>query len=123
MALHLTGRFLQRYRHTNNGVPGVYLEKLRQVTPLQHSSLQAEGNTFTTQHIQHVERTFAMTYEQLDINDSIDQQALNLLARAIYFAPGLPIPRPILRGTIEGTNDGSGNELLAEDALELILSE
>jgi len=122
LALHLAGKFLERYRHASVGIPGVYLTKLRQVTPLRHLSLKSEGVTTSTNHIEHIERTFALAYEQLETGDPIDQQAVRLLTRVQYFAPSVPIPRDILLRTLGETNDNTDIEILAEDALGRLLS-
>ena len=63
LAIHLAGRFLERYRYVSYGEPAAYLDKLKQVTPLLHPSLRDENLTYTTNHTQHVERTFAIAYE------------------------------------------------------------
>ncbi len=124
LALHLAGRFLERYRYATIGLPGAYLSRLRQMTPLQHPSLRDEGTTSTTSHIRHVGRTFALAHEQLETQDDIDMQARKLLARAAYFAPNVPIPRDILQSTLGGnsTGDSSTIEQLAEDALERLIA-
>lgn len=60
LALHLAGSYLQRYRYNSLGEPQAYLARLRQGTPLRHPSLQTNGVTPITKHIQDVERTFAL---------------------------------------------------------------
>lgn len=122
LALHLAGKFLERYRHASVGTPGVYLAKLRQVRPLRHRSLQDEGTTWTTHHLQHVEQTFALSYEQLETENPIDQEALRLLSRIRYFSPGIPIPHAILLHTLGEMHEIPDMEILAEDAVEKLLS-
>ena len=82
-----------------------YLQALRQMTPLQHPSLQQRGSTYTTGHIQHMARTFALSYDQLNPSDPIDTTALNLLAHVVCFAAGEPIPRDLLRMTMGPEED------------------
>jgi hypothetical protein len=62
LALHLAGSYLARYRQVIS--PTHYLVQLRQPNRLQHRSLQA-GDLSPTGHVQHVARTFALSYERL----------------------------------------------------------
>ncbi len=105
LALSLAGFYLREYQESFLGTPQHYVQALRQASPLEHSSLQQEGDTYTTGHSQHVARTFALSYEQLNSSDTIDATALQLLARIAYFAEGDPIPRNLLRSTIGPEND------------------
>jgi tetratricopeptide (TPR) repeat protein len=98
LALHLAGSYLARYRHAVT--PKDYLTQLRAPNPLAHRSLQA-GGISPTQHAQHVARTFVLSYDRLDPADPADALALALLGRASYFAPGEPIPRDLLRATLD----------------------
>ncbi len=100
LALSVAGSYLHTYQESPLGVPKQYLLALRQVSPLEHSSLQQEGSTYTTGHTEHVARTFALSYEQLNPEEMIDATALQLLAHAACFAPGEPIPRDLLRRTM-----------------------
>lgn len=122
LALHLAGRFLEKYRYSSIGVPAAYLARLRQETPLQHSSLRDEGVTPTTRHIRNVERTFAIAYEQLETQDEVDLRAFKLLARAACFAPSVPIPHTILLSTLGGIDNSSLIEQQNEDALENLIT-
>jgi len=121
LALHLAGSYLAHYRY---GVtPVAYLAELQQPDVLAHKSLQGlQGrkrarNLSPTRHEQHVARTFALSYDRLDSTDFTDASALALLARAAHFAPGQPIPRPLLLATVTGAEEASGEVLQAEDAL------
>ncbi|GHO73981.1 hypothetical protein KSD_17520 [Ktedonobacter sp. SOSP1-85] len=105
LALHLAGNYLEAYHESRLGSASAYLKALSTTQPLQHPSLQAEGNTYTTRHIQHVARTFALSYERLDANDPVDALAINLLAHSAYFAPGVAIPRELLRATVGPEED------------------
>ena len=105
LALSLAGSYLHTYQESSLGAPQQYLFALRQVSPLEHESLQQEGNMYTTGHIEHVARTFALSYEQLDPEDRVDAAALQLLAHVAYFAPGEPISRDLLRRTMEPEKD------------------
>jgi tetratricopeptide (TPR) repeat protein len=88
LALHLAGSYLYRYRRVVN--PADYLEQLRDPHLLRHPSLQGIGIS-PTGHVQHVGRTFALSYDRLDPADEIDAMALDLLVRTAHFAPGEPI--------------------------------
>ncbi len=114
LALHLAGSFLWRYQH---GVaPARYLGQLQRPGLLDHRSLVA-GGLSPTAHVQHVGRTFALSYERLLPEDVTDALALRLLARAAYFAAGEPIPRKLLAATL-GEAAGDDEALLSvEDAL------
>ncbi len=105
LALSVAGSYLHTYQESRLGVPKHYLLALRQVSPLEHSSLQQEGSTYTTGHTEHVARTFALSYEQLNSEDPIDATALQLLAHVACFAPGEPIPRDLLRMTMGPEED------------------
>jgi tetratricopeptide (TPR) repeat protein len=121
LALHSVGSFLARYQTI---APTAYLAQLRQPMLLTHPSLQ--GGAFTrelspTQHEQHVARTFALSYDRLDPADSTDASALALLARAVHFAPGQPIPRGLLLTTIKGVEDTPEVAVQTEGALGRLL--
>jgi tetratricopeptide (TPR) repeat protein len=105
LALSVAGSYLHTYQESRLGVAKQYLLALRQVSPLEHSSLQQEGSTFTTGHTEHVARTFALSYEQLNPEETIDATALQLLAHVACFAPGEPIPRDLLRMTMGPEED------------------
>jgi tetratricopeptide (TPR) repeat protein len=105
LALYLAGKYLQEYQGSRLGEPTAYLSSLRQLTPLHHPSLREEEGTYTTAHVQHVERTLALSYERLTRSDAIDAAALKVLARAASFAPGEPIPRELLRATMGAPDD------------------
>ncbi len=100
LALSMAGSYLREYQESYLGVPQRYLQALHQVSPLEHASLLKEGSTYTTGHIRHVARTFALSYEQLNPSETIDTTALQLLAHVACFAPGEPIPRDLLRMTM-----------------------
>jgi len=120
LALHLAGSYLADLRHSRLGDPAAYLEALRQPYPLEHKSL-TEGGYSPTGHEQHVAKTFALSYEQLDPDDPVDALARDLLARAACFAPGEPIPRDLLRATIEIEADDAEAETRVEDALRRLV--
>lgn len=103
LALHLAGSFLARYN--KSVTPEEYLAQLKELS-LEHSSLQGRGETYSpTAHESHIERTFALSYEKLDINNEIDQIALLILERAACFAPGEPIPQSLLFKTLAQVED------------------
>lgn len=102
LALHLAGSFLRHYQADVS--PATYLYQLQALHGqqlLNHPSLQGWGATYApTNHELHVNRTFALSYNQLNPNDEIDAQAQAILARAAYLAPGEPIPRKLLLATL-----------------------
>jgi tetratricopeptide (TPR) repeat protein len=88
LALHLAGSYLNRYRWALTATD--YLEQLRNPALLLHPSLQGTGIS-PTGHIQHVGRTFALSYDRLDLTTPIDLMAQRLLVCMAHFAPGEPI--------------------------------
>jgi tetratricopeptide (TPR) repeat protein len=116
LALHLAGSFLARYRHVVS--PAAYLAQLQAPDLLKHRSLQG-GDLSPTGHVQHVARTFALSYERLDPDEPVDAVALGLLARAAWFAPGELIPRGLLLASM-ALAAGEDDALKAEDALQLL---
>ena len=49
-----------------------------------------------TDHEQNIEKTFRVSYQQLDVADDVDETALYILARAACLAPNVPIPDNLL---------------------------
>jgi tetratricopeptide (TPR) repeat protein len=120
LALHLAGHFLAVYQHTSFGAPADYLKRLR-AEGLDHPSLVESGETLPTAHARHVGRTFALSYERLDSQEPTDTLALDLLARAAYFAPGEIIPRALLLATLDLPEDDDAVERQAADALARLI--
>src|SRR5207248_8900342 len=79
LALYLANKFLYQYRYSSIGSPVVYLTQLREKKRLRHVSLQAQGHTPATKHVQNIEATFALSFEQLSIANPSDQLAIRLL--------------------------------------------
>lgn len=123
LALHLAGGFLRRYRQVS---PARYLAELRDTGLLRHPSLRGRGLRYSpTAHELDVSRTFAISLTRLDPADEVDKMAVGLLAHAACFAPGEPIPRPLLQATIgeSGTDDDDIMDLLlAEDGLARLIT-
>jgi hypothetical protein len=105
LALNLAGNYLEEYQESRLGSAQAYLAALRRTTPQLHPSLQSEGTNYTTKHGRNVARTFALSYERLDETAATDASALKLLARAGQLAPGVPIPRDLLRATMGPEDD------------------
>ena len=116
LALHMAGSFLNRYKHVPQGEPDAYLAALQNPKVLTHRSMTLDGKS-PTGHEQHVARTFALSFVQLDPDNSIDALALATLARAVWFARGEPIPRNLLRLSLEIDNQSDDQALAFEDAL------
>jgi tetratricopeptide (TPR) repeat protein len=98
LALHLSGSFLARYRHSELGEPARYLERLRRPDLLSRGASTTGGRTAKNRE-QHAARTFALSYERLNLADSVDAMAERTLARASCLAAGEPIPRRLLRAS------------------------
>lgn len=120
LALHLAGSFLERYRDVIS--PAAYLAQIRGMSALAHQSLQSSEYSPTGHH-QSVVRTFALSYERLQTNDSTDRLAHDLLLRAACFAPGEPIPRRLLLATIRRADDAPMALAQAEDALARLVGD
>ncbi|HEX6483847.1 MAG TPA: protein kinase [Ktedonobacteraceae bacterium] len=118
LALHLAGSFLGKFHRVLTAQ--AYLAQLRSADPLAHSSL-TKGSISATAHDENVSRTFEVSYRNLDRTDPTDAQALALLARATYFAPGEPIPHRLLLTTLESANTSDEALLQAESALLRLL--
>jgi tetratricopeptide (TPR) repeat protein len=116
LALHLAGSYLERYRYDPEGVPAAYLAELRRPDLLSHGSLTG-GEHSPTGHELHVANTFALSYGRLDPADPTAALARSVLLRAACFAPGEPIPRPLLRASLGVDPNDTGSGQRAADAL------
>jgi tetratricopeptide (TPR) repeat protein len=120
LALHLAGSFLSRYADAVS--PSSYLQQLQNKALLEHESLKGRGTRFSpTEHKLHVARTFALSYDKLDVSDATDRTALSLLCRAAAFAPGVPIAKQLLFKTLAAENEDI-DPLKQVDGLERLLS-
>ncbi|MCI0396872.1 MAG: FxSxx-COOH system tetratricopeptide repeat protein [Chloroflexi bacterium] len=119
LALSLAGSFLARYEQVVS--PLDYLVQLQSKALLDHPSLQGKGSGRSpTGHEQHVGRTFAISFSQLEPAEETDRVALALLARAACFAPGVPIPRFLLAAALNSdtpAGPAAGDVSLVEDGL------
>ncbi len=93
LALHLAGSYLGRYR--GRLAAQEYLHQLRASVTLEHPSLQS-GGLSPTDHEQNVERTIALSFNQLDPKHPTDGAALAILTHVALLAPGEPIPLDLL---------------------------
>jgi tetratricopeptide (TPR) repeat protein len=118
LALHLAGCYLARYRRTIT--PVQYLAQLRDSALLQHPSFR--GNSLSpTRHVPDVYRTIALSYDQLDPIDPVDNWALLILARAACLAPGEPIPYSLLTLTLQLPEGDLSAGLQAEDGINRLV--
>lgn len=93
LALHLAGSYLGRYESMS---AGEYVTRLGEAL-LAHPSLEGRGaERSPTEHELHVARTFAVSFDQLDVGNQIGKIARDVLTRAACLAPGIPIARRIL---------------------------
>jgi tetratricopeptide (TPR) repeat protein len=119
LALHLAGSVLVQYREAIT--PAAYLQRLREPALLDAPWLRSNEPS-PTGHVQQVAVTFALSYQQLELPDSMDTRALGLLARAAHLAPGEPIPRDLLIATAELSKDETLALLECEDALTRLVA-
>lgn len=117
LALHLAGSYLARYGA--DLTPDEYVAELRKPTLLRHPSLQG-SRVSPTGHVQHVARTFALSYERLDPTNPGDQSARRLLWCAAHFAPGEAIPRRLLLSALQSIAEPV-SPVAAAAALERLL--
>jgi len=120
LALHMAGNFLRLYRHAPIGDPIKYLADLRSPHLLVHPSLITEGES-PTEHTQHVSRTFQLSLQRLSKANDIDALALKALAHLACFAPGEPVPRFLLLGSLEKDDDDTA-QIQATDALRRLVN-
>lgn len=99
LALHLAGKYLRNYQKVVS--PETYLAELQEPDFLDHQSMRSMGIS-PTNHEQHVWRTFALSYNQLNAEEPTDQIARALLIRAAHFAPGEAIWNQLLIKTLHG---------------------
>ncbi len=127
LALRLAGGFLRRYRSSLS--LDSFLEQVRSREVLdQAAALLGEGESTAARQggmtrtrfarrrahqSSPVARTFALAHRWLERSDPAGRPALALLARAASFAPGEPIPRPVLL-------DAAGDTRSAESLVRLV---
>jgi len=120
LAIHLASGFLQRYQQIR---PAYYLEQLRDASVVQHPSLLGRGSKHSpTGHELNIVRTYAISIQQLDPADKVDEMAWRLLIRAACFASGEPIPKPLLLKTIAIKEDDFMASLLVQDGLARLVA-
>ncbi len=118
LALHLAGCYLHRYRRGLTAAD--YLSQLRSPALLHHPSLQGTGIS-PTGHVQHVGRTFALSYDRLDPAAATDALAISLLVRAAHFAPGEPIWYRLLVKTAGLDPEDAGARIEADQAFARLI--
>jgi tetratricopeptide (TPR) repeat protein len=124
LALHLAGSYLYRYRRAITPVD--YLAQLRSPDLLRHSSLQT-GGLSPTGHVQHVGRTFSLSYDRLDPARPEDALARGLLVRMAHFAPGEPVWYDLLVRTLplpadeSAANETDGAALRVAEAFDRLV--
>lgn len=118
LALHLAGSYLHRYRRVVT--PAAYLAQLQDPKLLHHPSLRS-GGISPTGHVQHVGRTFALSYDRLDPKDKTDALALSLLVRMAHFAPGEPIWYELLVKTLGLGPDQPASAIKADQAFARLI--
>jgi tetratricopeptide (TPR) repeat protein len=120
LALHLAGRYLALHGATLS--PEAYLDHIRTgasraFIDVKHPSFQGAGIS-PTGHVQHVVRTFAVSYGQLASADLVAVCARALAMRAACLAPGELIDPALLAATVPP--DAQGRENVAEALDRLI---
>ena len=100
LALHLAGSYLGQYPDEAH----YYLRLLQDEDILTHPALQGGHHPHSpTDHDGSVERTFALSIAELDIeHDGIDDLAYRLLQRMASFAHGETVSKAMLMRTIPG---------------------
>ncbi|HEY1011672.1 MAG TPA: tetratricopeptide repeat protein [Herpetosiphonaceae bacterium] len=105
LALQLAGSYLAQFGRIS---AAAYLAELRSTVILAHPSLRGlHDDLLSTAHQRHVGHTFLVSYQRLD--PTRDALALGLLARAVWLAPGAPIPIDLLLASADlGPTDAAG---------------
>ncbi|MBX0329920.1 tetratricopeptide repeat protein [Oscillochloris sp. ZM17-4] len=117
LALHLAGRFLAGIG--KRLTVARYLDELRSPRIFERLPLREQKDgKLPTGHSRDVARSFALSYERLDRQDTEDVVALKLLARAAHLVPGEVIPAALLRATLEADSDDLDAQLAAEAGRE-----
>jgi tetratricopeptide (TPR) repeat protein len=116
LALHLAGSNLALYG--DQITPAEYLSQLRGSNQFEALDLaDDEFGVSPTRHVQSVKKTIALSYQRLEPTNERDMVALTLLSRAARLAPGEPIPRSLLSGTVAEAKDTLLSPLRFEKAL------
>jgi tetratricopeptide (TPR) repeat protein len=107
LALHLAGSYLARVR--GHETPPQYLERLVAVEILDHPAFVGRalraGEALPTKHEQDVARTFALSFEQLDLEDRVDRLAHHFLMCLACLAPGELVPQELLWAMLPAGSD------------------
>ncbi|RRR74024.1 MAG: tetratricopeptide repeat protein [Candidatus Viridilinea halotolerans] len=120
LALHLAGRFLADLAKCWS--VDRYLAELRSSRLFDRLLLLERGGTLPTDHNRDVARSFALSYERLELQDAEDALALKLLARAAHLVPGEVLPTALLLATIAQPVDDADGDRLAEAALDRLVA-
>jgi tetratricopeptide (TPR) repeat protein len=121
LALHLAGSYLERYRYAAKGQPAAYLAELQRSELTHQSLMTTDGEYSPTGHELHVAHTFALSWEQLDPNNPIDELTRRALLRASCFAAGEAIPRELLKASLGVTAETTELDQQVEDTLRRAL--
>ena len=123
LALTLAGSYLAAYPDT---AVAAYLAELRAPGLLDHASLRGKGRPEAwTKHDLDVERTFRVSLDRLQPDDTTDAAAVRLLAGAACLVPGEPFPRELLTGMAARTPDDEDDDAdphRPDDALRRLLA-
>lgn len=115
LALQLAGRFLQR--HAAVLTPQAYFSELRSPRIFERLPLLKQDGKLPTGHERDVARTFALSFERLDPQNTEDALALRLLARVAFLAPGEAVPVDLFQAAMEAGTDDLDAQLITEAAL------
>lgn len=113
LALHLAGSYIYIYKHEIS--PSQYLTVLRNTTPSNHESMKNEGFS-PTGHDLDIGRTFEVSIQRLIKNGS-NSLPLKIMDYVACFAPGLWIPRKLLK---ESLGSGTEDKLFADGVRSLL---
>lgn len=118
LALHLAGSYLHRYRRALTAEQ--YLAFLRDPALLDHPSLQGSGPS-PTGHVQHVARTFALSFDRLDPEYQLDARARQILVHMALLAPGEPVAYDLLAETLDTDLTDPHQAVKMEEAIMRLL--
>jgi tetratricopeptide (TPR) repeat protein len=106
LALTLAGRFLAKYASASYGDPALYLQQI-QAHKFNNRFLdtidEGERNVYVT---------FDLSFQRLLPQEHVDEIAIALLSRAMYFAPSQAIPSQLLTQSLDPSQESPDEDQL-----------
>lgn len=123
LALHVAGRYLNKYRFGNQGVLEHYLEQISDNSALSHPSLGANDRT-PNGHEANLTKTFQISYQAIQQDDPASVVARYIAVTVSTLAPGVRVPIDVVKEAIEPLLSQSGHaEETVSEALRLLIDD